>query len=148
MQRSEVEALLSQVIREVTGNRAFTLSLIVFALDDASCSHVQLDRFLANTVPKHLSGRQRIGKWYDGKYIVILPDTDQSRAMVFARYLQTLVSESSDQLNCSLRCSFGVTSETAPVDYSRIIQFANYALYEAVLMGGNCVMYRSARYST
>ena len=146
MQRPEAEILLSQLVREMTGNRACTLSLIVFAFDDAR-SDKELDVFLANLIPMHLSGGQRIGRWYDGKYIVILPDTDQSRAIVFARHLQVLVSESIEQLHGYLRCSFGVTSEAAPVDYGRIIQFADYALYEAVLAGGNCVVYRSARYS-
>ncbi|GGK57362.1 ABC transporter substrate-binding protein [Amphritea balenae] len=83
-----------------------------------------------------------VGQWAGDQFVIVLPDTDLSRAMLLARRLQSSLIELNRKDKTLLKCSIGVSCERG-VSGPLIIEQAEEALQDAIQAGGHCIMQRS-----
>jgi len=101
-------------------------------------------RQLAETLPKNLRQYDRIGRWGGEEFIVILPDTEITKAMAVAERMRTTTAETEFSIengkHQSVQISLGVTCTSGNyASLEELVDTADLALYKAKQTGRNRV---------
>jgi diguanylate cyclase (GGDEF)-like protein len=96
-------------------------------------------RDVAGTISTHLRGRDYLGRYGGDEFLLILPQTSCSIALVVTeRLCQAVSSLSLFGRNVPLTLSIGLTEAAAEDDAVSLIARADKALYQAKSAGRNC----------
>lgn len=125
-----------------------TFSLIMFDIDHFKAindknGHIFGDKVLiniANLIKESIREVDVFARWGGEEFIILLPQTDCSKASSLAERLRYLVYKEHLKNNLNLTCSFGVTSFSIGDDEDLIMNRVDMALYKAKNDGRNMVI--------
>ena len=126
------------------------LSLVVFDIDkfkqiNDSFGHLAGDdvlKELAHLCQINIRASDILARWGGEEFVVLSPENDKKRTIVFAEKLKRLIEEYSFSIPLQVTCSFGVTEYREGESVDSFINRADQALYTAKQKGRNKVVFR------
>lgn len=163
IERDKFETMAKRDPLTGCANRAGVRDFISFQLDKMTSKHyrcslivLDIDHFkdindnhghdigdevlekIAKLLKSSLREQDMIARWGGEEFLVICPNTPKQGAVQLADNLRIAISESSFIDGKQITCSFGV-SALKRGDFEKSFKQADAALYQAKLLGRNCV---------
>lgn len=144
--RHKTDALLNNLV-EVARRYDRPLSLIYLDVDhfkriNDTYGHEAGDSVLielASIVNKQIRKSDVFGRWGGEEFLVIIPETDVTRASLFAGALRKKINAYNFSVDEKLTCSFGVAQFNAEDTVESFVKRADDALYKAKDSGRDCI---------
>ena len=126
------------------------LSLVIFDIDkfkqvNDNYGHLAGDdvlKALARLCQKNIRASDILARWGGEEFVILSPESDSKRTIVFAEKLRRLIEEYSFSIPSQVTCSFGVTEYKEGDSVDSFINRADRALYKAKQEGRNKVVFR------
>nr|WP_320192473.1 cache domain-containing protein [uncultured Desulfobacter sp.] len=126
------------------------LSLVVFDIDKFKQINDRFGHLAGDDVLKKLAllcqnnirASDIFARWGGEEFVVLSPESDKNRTIVFAEKLRRLIEEYSFSIPLQVTCSFGVTEYREGESVDSFIHRADQALYTAKEEGRNKVVFR------
>lgn len=136
---------LDDEMRRVSGDSI--LSLVILDVDNFKCindrkGHLFGDavlREIAIILQRNIRQGDVAGRWGGEEFIIILPNTDKAGAKAVCERIRDTI-ENYD-FGCKITISAGLTSVTRSVTTNKLIEMADYALYEAKKIKNTIAIY-------
>ncbi len=145
--RRKIEELLLQEYR-ASKRYETPLSLILFDVDhfklinDTLGHHIgdKVLRSLSKLVTHSIRDTDHFGRWGGEEFMLVVPHTDEERAMVIAEKLRLLIAHHDFEEAERVTCSFGIRQFKADDAIKDAVKFTDDALYKAKEEGRNRVV--------
>lgn len=92
---------------------------------------------IALLIRKHLRESDAFCRWCGEAFVILLPHTDQGRALLLAEKLRVLVASNQFVVDSRVTASFGVTCLHRGEALGELVKQADQALYRAKQLGRN-----------
>jgi diguanylate cyclase (GGDEF)-like protein len=145
--RRRMNQVLQQQVDAVNNDHS-PFSLIIFDVDDFKHINDKFGHNIGDRVLMMIAGitkdllwqTDHVGRWGGEEFLVLLPQTDLTRALDIAEKLRQQIENAVYPHQSKVSCSFGVAQYHEGIDINSFVNQADSALYRAKNSGKNCVM--------